>query len=156
MPRLRHVGIPGTGGEWSLAELVPTSPAPTISIACPESSTSATPNPTSLHLISQQLSNTEFPSAGHTFAQASVLFSQPPLQVWPLLPQSLLPLLRQNFNPVSTKSSPPKAILVSFLVSLPSKSCFPASQMPIRSHPDSAVQNARTTSLLAPTARLLP
>lgn len=53
---------PSTGGEWSLAQLVPTSPAPTISTDCPESSTLAIPSSTSLHPTPQQLSNTEFPS----------------------------------------------------------------------------------------------
>lgn len=82
---------------------------------------------------------------GHALVWAPVLLPQPPLQVGP--PSSPVPVSSpQAFNPVSSRSSPPKGILVSFPVSLPSKSCFPASQTPVRSHPDAGVQSSPCTS----------
>lgn len=61
--------IPGPEGKWPTAQLVPASPAPTISMACRESSSPGTL--TSLHSTVQQHSNTP---AQYIFAWASELF----------------------------------------------------------------------------------
>lgn len=135
----------------TLEEFVPASPAPTISTAWPvfhswypqfhplaPRSLAAFQHWLPLLLDIICMDTSAFPSSPIPF----------PLQVWLLLPQSLLPLLRLNFNPVSSKPLPPKAILLLFPVSLPSKSCFPPSQMPIRAHPNSAVQSSPCTNQL--------
>jgi len=141
--------IPGTGEEQSLAQRVPASPAPTISTACPESSTPAAPNSTStpLHRSSSTPSS---PPAGHTSAWAPVLFPQPPAPG--VTPSSSVPASTPPaFNPVSSKSPSHLQKPSSYC----SQSDFPAnpvpwaSQMPIRSHLDSAVQFSPCTSQLS-------
>lgn len=78
--------------------------------------------------------------------------------MWPHLSQSLLLLPRQNFNPVPSKFSPPKAFLISSPGSSLSKSSFPSSQTPsdLTLILLFILLHAQACSFLAPPARLLP
>lgn len=118
--------LPSAWPAWSLPLPVPPVPPPCTPLPS---------IPQTLHSLPTR----------HALVWAPVLLHQPPLQVGP--PSSPDPVSSpQAFNPVSSRSSPPKGILVSFPVSLPSKSCFPASQTPVRSHPDAGVQSSPCTS----------
>lgn len=127
--------IPVTGGEWSLAQLPPASLTVSIRMTCSDSSNSGTSYPTCLHFTP----STAFPSCWTKYLCRHQWLSLSHQPRWaPLTPQSPSLVLKLLTQRQQILTSSPKGFSYNSLSVC--ESWLPASQMPIRSHPDADVQ----------------